>query len=139
MYSKPDQSGFALSEHETVVKLDTGDLVAVTVEGFVEPHSGNPVVGISARVVNEAGNAVLDANGQPIRSAFRHASNHHEVEAVGGIDALRRILVMAVLGEDTAPLFKDPIHATVLEHYSIRTNLASALHAGIVKDVATLL
>lgn len=139
MYSKFNPTGFALSEHETVVKLDTGELIAVAVEGFVEPHSGNPVVAATARVVNEGGNAVLDANGQPIRSAFRHTSNPHEVEAVGGIDALRRILLMAVLGENTAPLWVDPIHSTVLEHASIRTNLASAAHAGPVKNVATLL
>lgn len=139
MYSKPDQEGFALADHEIVVRLDSGELVAVRCEGHVEPHTGNPVVAASARLVNEGGNAVLDANGQPIATAFRHTSNPHEVNALGGIDALRRLVMMAVLGEPTAPLLADPIHATVLDHASIRTNIASAGHAGPVQNIATLL
>jgi hypothetical protein len=140
-YTKPDQTPFTanLTDHETVVTLDTGEYVAVRCEGSVEPNSGNPAVVASARVVGADGAASLDAAGKPIQSHFSHCSNPTELEAVGGACALQRIAVMAVLGESTAPLWQDPIHATVLENASIRTNLASAAHAGPVTDLATLL
>ena len=138
-YTIPAQSLFRLAAHELAVQLDTGEYVAVRVEGSVEPNSGNPVVSASARVVDATGSAVCDALGQPITSGFSHCSNPTELASLGGSEALQRLAGMAVLGESTAPLWADPIHSTVLENASIRTNIASAAHAGPVTNLAALL
>jgi hypothetical protein len=140
-YSKPDQTPFAanLTDHETVVTLDTGQNVAVRCEGSVEPNSGNPAVAAWARVVGADGVSLLDGAGAPILSAFTHCSNPTEMADLGGAAALQRLAVMAVLGESTAPLWQDPIHSSVLENASIRTNIASAAHAGPVTDLGAIL
>lgn len=140
-YTKPDQTPFAahLADHETVVTLDSGQNVAVRCEASVEANSGNPVVVAWARVVAADGTNFLDGAGSPIASTFSHCSNPTEMAGVGGATALQKLAVMAVLGESTAPLWQDPIHSTVLENASIRTNLASAAHAGPVTDLAALL
>jgi hypothetical protein len=140
-YTKPDQTPFAthLQDHETVVTLDSGQHVAVRCESTVEPNSGNPAVAAWARAINDDGTDALDGTGSPIKSAFSHCSNPVELAQLGGASALQRVAVMAVLGEPTAPLWQDPIHATMLENASIRTNLASAAHAGPVTDLAALI
>ncbi|KZC23552.1 hypothetical protein RHOFW104T7_13195 [Rhodanobacter thiooxydans] len=139
-YTKPDQAPFTvLQPNETVVTLDTGDNVAVRCESSVEPNSGNPAVAAFARVVDTTGADKLDGAGQPIKSAFTHCSNPTEVENVGGASALQKLAMLAVLGESTAPLWQDPIHATVLENASIRTNITAAAHAGPVTDPGALL
>jgi hypothetical protein len=140
-YTKPDQAPFAgnLADHETVVTLDTGEHVAVRCECSVEPNSGNPAVMAWARVVDTAGANLLDGCGCSITSGFSHCSNPTELAELGGAPALQRIAVLAVLGESTAPLWQDPIHASVLENASIRTNIASAAHAGPVTNLGALL
>lgn len=139
-YTKPSQTTFTqLQPNETVVTLDTGDNVAVRCESSVEPNSGNPAVAAWARVVDAVGADKLDGAGQPIQSSFSHCSNPTEMASVGGAAALQKVAVMAVLGESTAPLWQDPIHASVLQNASIRTNLASAAHAGPVTDLGALL
>ena len=140
MYSIPEQTPFAagITAHEMIAQLDSGEYVAVHVDGSVT-FAGNPAIIASARVVDADGFDALDAQGVPIRSSFSHSSNHTEVAMLGGIDALRKLVVLAVLGESTAPLWADPIHATVLEHASIRTNIASAAHAGPVANLASIM
>ncbi|MDE2427029.1 MAG: hypothetical protein KGO96_14110 [Elusimicrobia bacterium] len=130
-YTKPSQTGFtALQPNETVVLLDTGDYVAVCCQSTVEPNSGNPAVAAWARVVDATGKDQLDGAGQTIQSAFTHCSNPTEVAQVGGVPALQKLALLAVLGESTSPLWTDPIHATTLETASIRTNITAAVHAG---------
>lgn len=139
-YTKPSQAPFTqLQPNETVVTLDSGDNVAVRCESSVEPNSGNPAVAAGARVVDATGADKLDGNGQPIHSSFSHCSNPTELAQVGGAAALQKLALLAVLGESTAPLWQDPIHASVLANASIRTNLAAAAHAGPVTDPGALL
>jgi hypothetical protein len=140
-YTKPDQTPFSanLKDHEWVVTLDTGQNVAVCCEMSVEPNSGNPVVSACARVVNVDGTTAVDGIGKTMESTFPHTSTVQEVGEVGGVTALQKIALMAVLGESTAPLFTDPIHSTELLNWSIRTNIASAAHAGPVADLGSLL
>jgi hypothetical protein len=139
-YTKPDQTPFtALQPNETVVTLDAGDTVAVRCESSVEPNSGNPAVAAWARVVDATGADRLDGMGQAIQSAFSHCSNPTELAQVGGAAQLQKLALMAVLGESTAPLWQDAIHATVLENASIRTNITAAAHAGPVTDPGALL
>jgi hypothetical protein len=139
-YTKPSQTPFtALQPNETVVTLDTGDNVAVRCESSVEPNSGNPAVTAWARVVDATGADKLDGAGQPIKSAFGHCSNPTELATLGGAAALQKLVLLAVLGESTAPLWQDPNHASVLENASIRTNIVAAAHAGPVADPGALL
>jgi hypothetical protein len=140
-YTKPDQTAFAanLSPHETVVTLDTGQNIAVWAQCGVEPNTGNPVLTANARAVNADGTDYTDAVGQTVKTCFSHTSNADEVAEVGGMAALQKIAMLAVLGESTAPLYTDPVHAQSLSDWSIRTNLASAAHAGPVTDAGALL
>lgn len=127
-----------LLPNEIAVKLDTGDFIAVGIHLSVQGNSGNGVVKATARAVNTDGSARLDANGQAIASALSHTTNIAEVTSVGGIGALEKLVAMAVLGEPTAPLWQDPLHATMLANASIRTYLTSAANAGPVNAGALL-
>jgi hypothetical protein len=139
-YTKPVQTPFVnLQPHEFVVTLDTAQNVAVRVESSVEPTSGNPVVSAWGRVVDATGIDKPDGVGQPIYTAFSHCSNPTEQSSVGGAAGLQKAALMAVLGESTAPLWTDPIHATMLQNASIRTNIASAASAGPVTLPGALL
>ena len=132
------QQASLLPGETIVVKLDTGDYVAVGIHASVQGNSGHAVVKATARAVNTDGSSRLDPNGQAIASALSHTTNIDEVTSVGGIGPLEKLVAMAVLGESTAPLWQDPIHAGMLANASIRTYLTSASHAGPV-DAAALL
>jgi len=90
-------------------------------------------------VVDGTGSDRLDAMGMPMLSSFIHTSNPTELGSLGGSAALQKLTVMAVLGEPTTPLWGDPIHATMMQNASIRTNLASAAQAGPVTNLATII
>ena len=121
-----------LQPNETAVTLDTGDLVAVQAVGAIEANTGNPSITAGARVINADGTDKLDAVGHAITSGLSHVTNQTEITAAGSMAAVQKCVLMAVLGESTAPLWQDAIHATILQNASIRTNLASAAHAGPV-------
>lgn len=127
-----------LQPNETAVALDTGDEVAVAAVCSVASNSGCPVIAATARVINADGTDKLDAQGKPITSAFQHTSCTEEITATGGIPAVQKCVLMAVLGEPTTPLWTDPSCATMLSNVSIRTAIASAAHAGPVNAGALL-
>lgn len=138
-YTKPDQTPFTKIEpNEFVVTLDTGQNVAVSVSVSVLDNSGNPALMAAARVVQADGSNELDANGDPIASAFAHTSNPTEMATLGGMPQLQTQMLLAVLGEPVT-IWNDPIHATVMENASIRTNIATAAHAGPVTNPGALL
>lgn len=138
-YTKPNQTSFTkLLPNEFVVTLDSGQNVAVAVSVQVEDNSGNPALMATARVVASDGTSEPDANGNSIQSAFTHTSNPTEVTQAGGMAAIQKQMLLAVLGEPVT-IWTDPIHATVLENASIRTNIATAAHAGPVADPGSLL
>lgn len=127
-----------LQPGETAVTLDTGDHVAVSAVCGVQDGSGNVSVTAAARVINADATGKLDANGKAITSGFSHSTNPTEEASVGGIAGVQKCVLLAVLGESTAPLWQDPIHATVLQNASIRTAIASAAHAGPVNTASLL-
>ena len=133
----PQPSG--LQPNETAVTLDTGDLVAVAASCSVEETSGDPVLTATARVINADGTDKLDVNGQAtLKSAFSHKTCQPEIDAAGGMANVQKCVLMAVLGEPTAPLWQDPICATMLANASIRSNLYAAQHAGPVNTWSLL-
>lgn len=132
----PQPSG--LQPNETAVTLDTGDHVAVAAVCSVATNSGCPVIAATARVISTEGTNKLDAQGKPINSAFQHTSCSEEVATVGSMAAVQKCVLMAVLGEPTTPLWTDPSAATMLSNASIRTAIASAVHAGPVDSGALL-
>ena len=132
----PQPSG--LQPNESAVKLDTGDGVAVAAVCSVAQNSGCPVIAATARVINADGTDKLDAQGKPITAAFQHTSCPEEITTVGSMGAVQKCVLMAVLGEPTTPLWTDPSAATMLSNASIRTAIASAVHAGPV-DAGALL
>lgn len=137
-YTKTDPQPSGLNAGETAVTLDDGTIVAVQASTTVQETSGCPVITATARAINADGTPKTAPDGSPIASTFHHTSNPAEITDAGGIAAVQRCVLMAVLGEPTAPLWQDPIHATALANASIRTYLASASHAGEVDTGALL-
>jgi len=137
-YTKTDPQPSGLNAGETAVTLDDGTIVAVQATCTVQDTSGSPVIAAAARVIKADGSPITLPDGSPIASAFPHTSCPQEVTDAGGIEALQKCVLMAVLGEPTAPLWQDPSAATMLANASIRTYLASAAHAGPV-DAGALL
>lgn len=127
-----------LQSNETGVTLDTGDDVAVAAVCSVAENSGSPVIAATARVIDADGTDKLDAQGQPIKAAFQHTTCQQEITQVGNMADVQKCVLMAVLGEPTSPLWTDPSCAQMLADASIRTNIASASHAGPVNVGALL-
>lgn len=139
-YTKPDQTPFInLRPNEFVVTLDTGENVAVFSQITVQQNTGSPAVSVEARVVDATGSDTVDAAGQTIHTGFSHVTEQNEIASVGSVQAVQKLCILAVLGESTAPLWQDAIHATMLQTASIRTNIASAAHAGPATDLGSLL
>lgn len=137
-YTKADPQPAGLNAGETAVTLDDGTIVAVQATTTVQETSGCPVIAATARAINADGTPKTLADGSPIASTFHHTSNPDEVNDTGGIAQVQKCCLLAVLGESTAPLWQDPIHATALANASIRTAILSAAHAGPV-DAGALL
>lgn len=134
--TSPQPSG--LNPGETAVTLDTGAIIAVQATSTVSDTSGSPVIAANARAIKDDGSPETLPDGSPIASAFQHTSCADEITAAGGIAAVQKCCLLAVLGEPTAPLWQDPSAATMLANASIRTYLASAAHAGQVNAAAIL-
>jgi hypothetical protein len=137
-YIRTDPAPSGLNPGETAVTLDDGTIVAVQAVTSVQETSGCPVITATARAIKADGSPETLPDGSPIASTFPHTSCPDEITAAGGIDAVQKCVLLAVLGEPTAPLWQDPIHATALANASIRTMIASAAHAGQV-DAGALL
>jgi len=152
MYQKIDQTKFriatpateeqeavdGLALDELVVRLDSGELVAVLAVGSVEPNTGNAVITARARMVNADGSTFVDAAGQVVESYYTRSADTANVDEIGGMAAFQRFMLLTVLGED--PEWPNhPLDKTVRDHSSIRTNIAAAAHAGPVANLADLL
>lgn len=137
-YSKTDPAPAGLNPGETAVTLDDGTIVAVQATSSVQETSGSPVIAATARAIKADGTPETLPDGSPIASSLMHTSNPDESASAGGIAAVQKCVLMAVLGEPTAPLWQDPVHSTMLANASIRTYLASAKAAGPV-DAGALL
>lgn len=138
-YTKPDQTQYAsnLAPGEVVVILDTGDAVAVRIDGSVEPNTGNAAFKAYARAVMGDGSSRLDANGQHLCSSHGSSADQGFIAAVGGADAFKTLLIKTVLGDN--PAWPNPLDETVLEHASIRSNLAAAVTAGPAQNLLSII
>lgn len=137
-YTKNNPQPTGLNPGETAVTLDTGAIIAVQATSSVQDSSGSPIIAATARAIKADGTPETLPDGSPIASAFQHTSCAQEITAAGGIAAVQKCVLMAVLGEPTAPLWQDPSAAAMLANASIRTYLASAAHAGPVNAGALL-
>lgn len=137
-YTKTDPQPSGLNPGESAVTLDSGTIVAVQAKSSVQKTSGCPVIAATARAIKADGSPETLPDGSPIASAFQHTSCQEEITTVGSMAAVQKCVLMAVLGEPTAPLWTDPSAATMLSNASIRTAIASAAHAGPV-DAGALL
>ena len=72
-------------------------------------------------------------------SQIGHLAKPQETADLGGLSAVQRCCLMAVLGEPTAPLWTDPIHAGLLTSASIRVALAAAADVQNASSAADLL
>jgi hypothetical protein len=137
-YTKPNQKQFVdLAPDEFVVQLDDGAFVAVSALVFTEPNTGNAVIKAQARQVNGDGSEFIDGAGQTVCAAYTHSADVTCVEQIGGMEEFKRKMLLTVIGEDAQ--WPNPIDKTVLDHASIRTNIAAAFHSGPVTDAASLL
>ncbi|HEY4529393.1 MAG TPA: hypothetical protein VIG97_03540 [Luteimonas sp.] len=117
---------------ETVVELDTGELVAI---GCTNTRTGSDLaLHARGRVVDETGEPVADAAGRLIESAHPHTATSDAL-ALHGVDALVRDCLMLVLGEETQVLAPSP---AVRSAASIRAALEAVRNEGPVDAGAVL-
>ncbi len=113
---------------EVIVRLDRGELVAVTSENTADLTGGTAILA-SARVVNPDGTPQLGATGLPIVTNLRHP---YDVAALAGrvrLVELQRDCVRVVLGEPTTHGFTDTAGRKLRAQLSIRNKLDAAAPA----------
>lgn len=143
-YTKPAQAQYVnLLPGEFVVKIDTTPQapVAVSLHGHVDANTGNFAVDSYARVVTPDGSDYLDANGSPLKTTFHTSMDKAGLAQLGGPAAFKKLMYLTVLGEDVtngALKWVNALPVDVLEHASIRTNIAAA-QAAVATDPSTLL
>lgn len=110
---------------EVIIRLDSGEIVAVTSENTADLTGGTAIIA-TARVVDAAGTPVLDAAGLPIATNLRHPYRVSDLaDGMRALD-LQRDCVRVVLGEPTRRLFRDAAGKALREKLSIRNKLATA-------------
>lgn len=134
-YTKTDQTPFAgnLAAGETVVALDTGDLVATQCSADRNAMSNLMVFVPSARWVDTAGVTRHDTTTRAVAVAQSLTISPDDVNRLGA-DVVTRQCLMLVLGEPLAP---DPDHPeTNLLHWSdsliAQCNIRNAIAAASV-------
>ena len=98
-YAKTSPVPPGLNPGETAVTLDDGSIIAVQAVSSVQDTSGCPVITATARAINADGTPKTMADGSPIASTFNHTSCTQEITDAGGIAAVQKCVLMAVLGE----------------------------------------
>lgn len=138
MYTKTDPQPAGLLPGETAVTLDSGDTIATSCA--IEARDGGDVfVTATARAIETDGTARQLPSGREISSTIGHLAKPQETTDLGGLSAVQRCCLMAVLGEDTSPLWTDPIHAGLLTSSSIRVALTAASDVQNASSAADLL
>ena len=128
-YEKID--GVPSEPSEQVVKLDSGDLVAVSCN--LERVASGVSFHAKARAINEDGSQVTDSKGEPVVTQFIHSAPISIVDAQGST-VIAKDCMMAVLGEPTVTPWAD----VLLSSASIRVSLAAAPISGPVDAGAAL-
>lgn len=107
---------------EVIVRLDRGELVAVTSENSADLRGGTAIV-TSARVVDASGKPRHNAAGLPIATNLWHPYDAAELGADLRIVDVQRDCVRVVLGEPTVHLFTDAAGRQLRAKLSIRNKL----------------
>lgn len=142
----PSATGIApgLYPDEVAVTLDdTGDAVAVFVEGTPTDNNAGIAYYASARAINADGSTILHGSVQ-IVTEMTHNADHGTVDSIGA-DVLAKNCVLAVLGEAIQPIPNtDPpqpviaADATTLANWSIRTMLSASSNASAITTAASV-
>ncbi|GGD64531.1 hypothetical protein GRI62_11915 [Erythrobacter arachoides] len=93
-----DEIGAGLYVDETLVELDTGDLVAMSVKPHREPNTGGLVVCAWARAVHADGSTICDNAGEIVENEYRATFTAGDV-ADYGVSHLTRQVLLLMLGE----------------------------------------
>lgn len=126
------RTDLAAREGETVVELDTGDLVAVACAR--KRISVGLCYHATARAIDEAAAPILDTQGHAIASEFKLAVPMEKVEEHTD-PVITREMLFAVLGE---PVTVFPWPDSALAEVSIRVSLAAAIYSGQADAEAAL-
>jgi hypothetical protein len=127
------RTDIAAGPGETVVQLDTGDLVAVSctrkrVPAGVAYHA-------KARAIDENGQPITTADGRPVVTELKHSVTAARVDELGD-EAITRECLLAVLGEPVTGLFAWA--DILLSDASIRISLQAAQVSGHADVTAVL-
>lgn len=126
-------TGEWIAPDEVGVLLDTGERVAVSCVVTARDYGAQSVTLLtSARLLTADGGTAIDLAQNPahVHTEWRHTASLSQMDRAGGLDALRRDCILAVLGEpplamaDGAPVLLLP--AEMLLQISIRSAIAAA-------------
>ena len=137
-YTKNNPQPAWLNPGEVAVTLDDGSIIAVQASSTVEVTSGQTVITVTARAVNEDGSPVCMPDGSPIVRSVSHGAAADEVDTPTHAAQTQTCCLMLVLGEDASPMFQGDIHRQFRTDASIRTLITGAASAGTV-DAGALL
>lgn len=118
------RSDITARDGETVVELETGDLVAVACSR--KRISVGLCYHATARAIDESSGPILDPQGRAIASEFKLALPMEKVEEHTD-PVITREMLFAVLGE---PVSVFPWPDSALAEVSIRVSLAAAAYSG---------
>jgi len=129
---------------EIAVTLDdTGDSVAVFVEGAPTDNNSGIAYYASARAINADGSTIVHGDVQ-IVTEMTHNADHGSVDAIGA-DVLAKNCVLAVLGEIIQAIPNtDPAQpviaadAMTLANWSIRTMLSASSNATAITTASAV-
>ena len=131
-----DEHGAGLYPDETLIELDTGELVAVSVTSKRQANTGGLMVCAWSRAVNPDGSTLLDSGGEEIENEHHTTFTPHDVLEYG-IDYLNRQVLLLMIGEpldapvdengiSTGPL---KVSSDVVANASIKNDLSVAQQA----------
>lgn len=131
-------SGEWIAPDEIGVVLDTGEHVAVSCVVLARDYGAQSVTLLtSARLLTEDGGTVTDQGQDPahIHTQWRHTASLPQIDRAGGLDALRRDCLLAVLGEPPQAIVDDVpvllLPPELLQQVSIRSAIAAAQVIGL--------
>lgn len=93
-------AGPGLYEGEVALELDDGRRVAAGVETSWLPNNGGVGFYAWARWIEDDGASRITPQGRPAEIDFRYTADAGLIAAAGGVDAIARELLLAVLGEE---------------------------------------
>jgi hypothetical protein len=131
----PVQSG------ETAVALNTGELVAVSVNAQRCAISQNPTYFVNARVLNADGSTKPDAHAQPILTSMSHKTSDAELAALTEAVIIKECVLLALGEPPTKDAQGNPLigwSVEIRDNASIRRAIKSAAMAGPVNLAAII-